>query len=182
MNNFSHGPYISAYPLRLMMDYFASPEELHQQGMNYHYGQGVARNYERAALLFRRAAAQGYARSQNFLGYCYDKGLGVPQDQTEASKWYRRAADQGDVLGIYNLGVCYYDGNRGVPQNDEIAASLFLRAAREGDEDSAFMYGQCCEYGRGVATDLRAAAEWYRLAAKKGHERAAAALERLKQR
>ena len=49
-----------------------------------------------AVKWYRKAADQGHARAQYFLGSCYDYGTGVGEDDAEAVKWYRKAAEQGD--------------------------------------------------------------------------------------
>jgi TPR repeat protein len=41
-----------------------------------------------------KAADQGQATAQAYLGAMYTKGEGVPQDYTQAVVWYRKAADQ----------------------------------------------------------------------------------------
>jgi TPR repeat protein len=61
---------------------------------------GVTANYHRknhieAVKWYRRAAAQGNAAAEFFLGLMYDNGQGVPQDYVEAYKWYNLAAAQG---------------------------------------------------------------------------------------
>ena len=44
---------------------------------------------------YRKAAEQGNALAQYFLGVCCYDGQGVKQDSAEAEKWWRKAADQG---------------------------------------------------------------------------------------
>ena len=44
---------------------------------------------------YRKAADQGDAEAQFYLGVCYDNGQGVPKDETEAVKWYRRPPSRG---------------------------------------------------------------------------------------
>jgi len=43
-----------------------------------------------------KAAEQGDADAQNYLGWMYSHGSGVPENKVEAVKWYRKAAEQGD--------------------------------------------------------------------------------------
>jgi TPR repeat protein len=58
--------------------------------VNYH-----RKNHIEAVKWYRRAAAQGNAAAEFFLGLMYDNGQGVPQDYVEAYKWYNLAAAQG---------------------------------------------------------------------------------------
>ena len=80
-----------------------------------------------AAKWFRRAADQGDALAQFYLGVMYNEGRGVPQDYAEAAKWYRLAADQGDAQAQYNLGLSYARGEGVTP--DPIAAHMWLNLA-----------------------------------------------------
>ena len=97
----------------------------------YYDGRGVPKDYDQAALWFRKAAEQGNADAQLSLGYLYLDGEGVPQDATQAAAWSRKAADQGNARAQWLLGGLYLDG-QGVPQ--DYAESYFwydLAAAGE---------------------------------------------------
>jgi TPR repeat protein len=61
----------------------------------YFSGQGVPQDYREAAEWFRKAAEQGEAAAQSWLGSMYSHGRGLPQDYEEAAKWFRKAAEQG---------------------------------------------------------------------------------------
>ena len=50
---------------------------------------------QEAVRWYRKAADQGNAKAQYYLGVCYDYGDGVDMDLQEAAKWYRKAADNG---------------------------------------------------------------------------------------
>ena len=63
----------------------------------------------------KRAAEEGDAASQCYIGICYQTGQGVALDYGQAVLWLRRAADQGDASAQCYLGVCYQAG-LGVPQ------------------------------------------------------------------
>ena len=56
----------------------------------------LAQSPERAAELYRAAAAHGSAVAEYNLGVFYEKGLGVPADRTQAEAWYRRAVNNRD--------------------------------------------------------------------------------------
>ena len=43
---------------------------------------------------YRKAAEQGIADAQYFLGVMYDKGQGVPQDSVQSYMWYTLAASR----------------------------------------------------------------------------------------
>ncbi len=92
-------------------------------GHMYVEGQGVPRQYGKAAVWIRQAAEQGNGYGQFALGYLYDKGTGVAQDDAEAARWYRKSAEQGNTVAQNNLGIMYEHG-RGVPQ-DYVRAYLW---------------------------------------------------------
>ena len=58
-------------------------------------------------MWLRKAADQGYAPAQYYLGRAYSSGDGVAEDLAEAVRWYRKAADQGDAAAQCSLGVIY---------------------------------------------------------------------------
>ena len=93
-----------------------SPEEMYNVGIKY-YDEG---KYLEAAEWFEKAANQGYAQAQFYLGVCYDNGQGVVQNYEKAVYWYEKAGNQGIADAQCNLGVCYGNG-RGVVQNYEKA-------------------------------------------------------------
>ncbi|MFI3278414.1 MAG: tetratricopeptide repeat protein [Rikenellaceae bacterium] len=102
-------------------------------GTNYFYGKNsFAKDQDKAALWYRRAAEQGYAMAQCSLGYCYHMGYGVTQNLSEAVKWYRKAAEQGYAAAQCNLGICYEYG-QGVAKNHIEAAKWYRKAIEQGD-------------------------------------------------
>jgi hypothetical protein len=80
-------------------------------GRAYFQGKDVARDYHKAAELFRKAAQRGNAQAQNDLGVMFENGLGVERDLTEAVNWFTRSAEQGDANGQCNLGRMYAMGS-----------------------------------------------------------------------
>ncbi|MDR1275864.1 MAG: sel1 repeat family protein [Candidatus Accumulibacter sp.] len=64
-------------------------------GVLYQNGEGVRKDYAKAAKWFKKAAEQGDARAQNNLGLLYAEGRGVPKDDAKAAEWLRKAAEGG---------------------------------------------------------------------------------------
>lgn len=87
--------------------------------------------YENAVRLFRKAAEQGNANAQNYLGICYEKGSGVSKSETAAVKWYQKSAEQGNLYGQHNLGRCYHLG-LGVAQSWAQASNWYQKSAKQG--------------------------------------------------
>lgn len=102
-------------------------------GCMYDNGEGVEKNATEAAKWYRKAAEQGNAFGQCFLGWMYDNDNdeGVEKNAAEAAKWYRRAAEQGNAAGQSNLGWMYYRGE-GVVKDCVEAYKWTLLAAAQG--------------------------------------------------
>src|SRR4029078_1438391 len=84
-------------------------------GSLYGNGKGVPLDHAEAAKWYRKAAEQGYAKAQWYLGLEYYRGrTGLPRNFSEAVKWQRKAADQGIAEAQIELGNMYYRGE-GVP-------------------------------------------------------------------
>jgi len=63
----------------------------------YYQGQGVPKDYAKAAALFQKASDQGYAKAQAFLGEMYIRGWGVPSDRETGCDLLRDAVAKGGV-------------------------------------------------------------------------------------
>ena len=61
----------------------------------YDDGDGVSEDDAEAVKWYRKAAEQGHARAQLFLGAMYTDGDGVPEDYVRAFAWFNLAAAQG---------------------------------------------------------------------------------------
>lgn len=105
----------------------ASPEQNYKQAEKF---QKSEKN-EEAFEYYLKAARQGDAEAQFYLGLCYNYGDGVEKDLSEAVVWFRKAAHQGLAQAQFNLGLCYYNGN-GVEKNLSEAVKWFRKAAVQG--------------------------------------------------
>ncbi|KAH3765121.1 SEL1 protein [Pelomyxa schiedti] len=132
----------------------------------YDNGEGVPRDPQRALALYQRAADQGDTQAMSYLANIYGLGSrGVARDPRRGAELYQRAADRGSALGMYNLAMCYKTG-QGVERPDPgRAAGLSFRAAERGNAAAMNFLGACYESGEGVCRDIRAAVQWYRMAA-----------------
>ena len=83
-------------------------------------------------LWFRKAAEQGHAAAQFYLGVKFQFGEGVPKNAAQAVAWYRTAADQGETSAQLNLGLMYLKGE-GVPNDEQSAYFWWLLASTRGD-------------------------------------------------
>ena len=69
---------------------------------------------------YEKAAKQGNADAQRYLGSMYNNGDGVKQSYKKAGEWYAKAAKQGNADAQCILGFMYYNGH-GVKQSYEKA-------------------------------------------------------------
>ncbi len=66
-----------------------------------------SKDYNQAAIWFKKAAAQGGQRALNNLGICYEFGHGVEVDMDLAFSLYKESADKGYYPAKYNLAFLY---------------------------------------------------------------------------
>lgn len=76
-------------------------------------------------------ALAGDAEAQNLLGEMYYKGDTLERDITHAVYWFREAYANKLPAAMYNLGICYQNGD-GVHKNAAIATALFRQASLRG--------------------------------------------------
>jgi hypothetical protein len=100
----------------------ASPQEDTEQAVKeFNRGDLVV-----SMALWRKAAGDGYAPAQVWLGEILDKA----EEDAEAVTWYRKAAEQGDAAGELGLGVMYAKGE-GEPRDLTKAHSYILKSAEQ---------------------------------------------------
>ena len=117
-------------------------------GKCYYYGDGVARDFEKAFTYFDRAADKGHVGSTYMLGKCYYYGNGVSKDVYAAFERFKTAMIKGYAAAKVMVGECFYFG-RGTEKSLTNAVKLFSLAKDEGDTDGEYWFGVCCLYGRG---------------------------------
>ena len=104
-------------------------------GLMFFDGKDVPHDSAKAVQWLHRAAKQGQAGAQFWLGYINDEGgpdYGPPKDNAEAVEWYRRAAEQGHGPAQFWLSFMYLRGRGGLPEDRNEAAKWYLRAAERG--------------------------------------------------
>ncbi|MBT6049906.1 MAG: sel1 repeat family protein [Candidatus Scalindua sp.] len=128
----------------------------------------VTEDYEESVKWYGKAAEQGHAKSQTWLGVMYSLGWGVTQGYKETINWYRKAADQNETLAQLRLGSHYFNG-RGVPKDVNEAEKWFRRTVANGDARNQYNLGWRYAEGRSVAQDYKEALVWYRKSANQGY-------------
>ena len=155
-----------------------NPETLFQLALRYKTGNGVDRNLQQAAALFRRAAENGHVAAMNDYGVCIQNGQGVRKNAEEAVRWYRKAAESGYDHAQLNLGYCFHRGE-GVAEDQKEAVRWYRASAEQGNVWAQCNLGVCYETGAGVEQDETEARYWYEQAAEQGDATAVKALKRL---
>ena len=84
---------------------------------------------------YEKAADNGDANAQYYIGKLYYKGKGIEKDYKKAFEYLKKAAEQGHVDAQYYLGKCYYDG-KGIEKDYEKAFELGIATGSA----SAFEY------------------------------------------
>jgi hypothetical protein len=125
----------------------------------YEYGeQGVARNPEKAVVLFLQAGKAGMPAACLYLGIKYENGCGVVRDPVAAANWYRCAAGKGWAMAQYFLAGLYKKG-KGVRQDDCLALAWYGLAEEQGypgaKESMALLMQEMSEVDREKAVSLR---------------------------
>lgn len=156
-----------------------NPQAQFEIAARYAKGNGVTRNYKKAAEWYGRAAGQGLAPAQYHLAALHERGRGVKKDTALARVWYERAANQGNVKAMHNLAVMF-TGTDGRTTDYKMAAKWFSEASRHGLADSQFNLGILHGSGLGVAKNPLEAYQWLSLAASRGDSEAAKHKEKVK--
>jgi uncharacterized protein len=137
-----------------------------RMGLAFEFGQGVARNLDKAMHWYHLAADRGDPIAQTDLGYLYETGGSGAKDPAEAAKWYLRAAVSGFTRAKFNLGVLYLQG-AGVQKSEEEAAHWIGEAADDGCPSAIAALSYLYATGSGVSLDPQKAQELSQKAAKK---------------
>ncbi len=111
-----------------------------------------ARDYVRAAALYKTAADAGNPQALTNLGTMLRLGQGVPKDEAAAIAFYRKAAAKGWASAQAQLGFAYEMGE-GVPQDWKQAYQWCNQSARQFDKLGLFCLGRMYQFGVGVAQD-----------------------------
>jgi uncharacterized protein len=113
----------------------------------------------RAATLYRLAAEQGDAPSQDMLSWLLLEGEIIPSDPAEAKLWAERAAEGGVAASMTRLGMLYHNA-LGVDRDSAQAVFWWRRGAEGDDADAQAMLGAACHMGAGTRVDRVAALAW----------------------
>lgn len=140
---------------------YDTPEKMYQRGNTF----SQKGNIKKAIRWYRKAAEQGHAEAQVYMGFYSIQGIGVDRDTIQAVEWYQKAAEKGHAEAQYILGDFYYNGV-GVTPDTIQAVEWYRKAAERGHTSAQHMMGIAYENGYGIERSEPTAIEWYRKAAK----------------
>ena len=127
-----------------------------------------AARFDRAYVLWKPLAENGYAPAQFSLGKLFDEGGGpIRANPFMAALWYRQAAAQDVPSAQNNLAIMYAKG-RGVPLDEGRAVELWEQAAANGHVAAKFNLALSYFNGDGVPADRNVAVTWFHHAAADG--------------
>jgi len=95
-----------------------------------------------------------------------------PSDDNEFIKRMKNRVEAGDAVAMFNLGVCYHNGQYRLPQDYTKALELWRRAAELGYARANTNIGYAYNTGKGVEVDKKRARHYYEHAAMRGDETA----------
>lgn len=102
----------------------------------YLQGQGVKRDYVKAAYWYEKANDREGYLSLCLIAQYYEEGINVPKDSMKAFNLYMKAAKHNVPEAQCILGVYYYSGTAVVPKDVKKAISWFSAAAEQGYEEA----------------------------------------------
>lgn len=129
-------------------------------GYSYFHGEGVNKNFLKAANCYKKAALLGHVKAQSQLGLMYRLGEGVTKDLCLSASWFKQAAEHGFSHAQYNYGSCL-DNGEGVVQNNLEAFVWFEKAANQNFKLAQLTLFNLFFHGITVAKDLKKATYWY---------------------
>ncbi|MBF0887286.1 MULTISPECIES: tetratricopeptide repeat protein [Gluconobacter] len=136
-------------------------------GLLYLTGNGVHQDPDVAAHWFKIASESGDAHADADFGNLILAGASATPDEKQALHTrFEKAAEKGDLIGAYNLGVCYAEGVTGEQNGRE--AARWMQKAADGVVNAQYWYGRMLLEGRDVQPDPTQALYWMEKAADAG--------------
>ncbi|GBR34281.1 tetratricopeptide repeat protein [Gluconobacter kondonii] len=136
-------------------------------GLLYLTGNGVHQDPDVASHWFKIASEAGDAHADADFGNLILAGASATPDEKQAlHARFEKAAEKGDLVGAYNLGVCFAEGVTGEQNGRE--AARWMQKAADGVVNAQYWYGRMLLEGRGVQPDPTQALYWMEKAADSG--------------
>ncbi|KAL6059646.1 BTB (POZ) domain-containing protein [Balamuthia mandrillaris] len=145
-------------------------EELKQWVNDFFEACGPHKFHLKAAELWAKALEGDQGDALFRLALQYDLGDDeVQHDYKEAVRLYHEAAEKGHSEALYNLGICYQEGD-GVEEDQVRAVRFFTQAAERGHKQAQYYLALAYkEGGMDLEPNKNEAIRWFRKAAAQGH-------------
>lgn len=130
-------------------------------GEKYLNGNGLSKNYARAAKWFQKAADQGNPNAQYALGIMLQNGWGFEKNLRASIKIFAKAARQRHAKAQYQLAVIYFGINE-----YKAAFDCALASANQDEDEAMFILGLLFL----ETSDTQVAVKWLNRAAILGHQ------------
>ena len=140
-----------------------------RDAFNRAYEAYQAKDYARAAALYRQAADAGNPGAMSTLGTLYRTGLGVAKNPQTAMQLYRQAAAKGWARADAQIGFAYEFGEA-VAQDWTEAAKWCAQGARQYEQLGLYCLGRDYQFGIGVPQDRERAIRYFDLADAQGRD------------
>jgi TPR repeat protein len=130
-------------------------------------GKGMAKNDAEAMQWAHKAADQGNADAQDFVGFAYLRGAVVKRNTKLALAYFKEAAEE-SAQAAFNAGQCYF-GAQGTEQDCGKGIEYWEKAAAKGHGRAAAAAAMAYHAGEGVARDAAKARRLAESAAELGN-------------
>ena len=100
-------------------------DQIYATGRAYHFGEGVEKNYTKAANYYLEAANLGHDDAMKMVGYMYKNGFGVVQSYVKAEEWYRKAISAGNKYAERELSRMLF----AIKEENKQKSSCFITSA-----------------------------------------------------
>ncbi|THD70533.1 tetratricopeptide repeat protein [Phenylobacterium sp.] len=152
------GEYSGAMTRLLPLADSGDTQAQYEVGRMYEGGQGVAKDYGKAASWYRKSAANGNHQAQLLLSLMFARGQGVPQDDKEGLAWLAKSGEgappekQRAMRMLYYQTRGSYDGGRQLSMAELAARALpgVQQMADQGDPNAKCALLQMYETGQGA--------------------------------
>lgn len=143
-------------------------------------------DFKKAFTCFKKASAHDYSEAFVMVGDAYLDGQGVEKNTAKARLWYKKGADMGEITATLKLADCCKNGIGGKVDYSKAMEQYLHLAERtgrfwnryaDGIGTAQYEIGNMYLNGLGVSVDLKKAARYFKLAAKKGNSEAENALK-----
>jgi uncharacterized protein len=159
-------------------------EAQYNLGNMYDNGEGVPKDQAVARMWLTKAAEQGHANAQFYVGARFystryssirpmwgSTEAEVPGNESAALAviWLTKASEQGIADAQYMLGNMYNYAEGGIPQDGAAAVKWLTKAAEQGHDQAQADLAHKYDNGVDVPEDNATAVMWYTKAAEQGH-------------